>query len=98
MLAMTNADADQAAAFFFLSAQRFFMASPILRLAAADSRRFRPSCLPDAVLTGLFRLPRRAAIALSRRSRSASSSAMIVAVSIGGVRSLYLDLDGLSGL
>jgi D-serine deaminase-like pyridoxal phosphate-dependent protein len=36
MLAVTNADADQAAVFFFLSAQRFFMASPILFRAAAD--------------------------------------------------------------
>jgi hypothetical protein len=33
---------DHAAAFFFLSAQRFFMARPILLRAAADRCRLRP--------------------------------------------------------
>jgi hypothetical protein len=80
---VTNADVDHAAAFFFLSAQRFFIAAPIFRLAAADSRRFRPSALPDAVITRLFWLPRRAAMALLSRSRSLSNSAMIDCVSNG---------------
>jgi hypothetical protein len=71
-----------AAAFFFRSAQRFFMARPIFLRAAADSRRLRPSGLPVAVL-GMFRLPRRAAMALLRRSRSPSNSAMIDCVSKG---------------
>jgi hypothetical protein len=79
---MTNAAVDYAAAFFFRSAQRFFMARPIFLRAAADSRRLRPSGLPVAVL-GMFRLPRRAAMALLRRSRSPSSSAMIDCVSKG---------------
>lgn len=76
-----------AAAFFFRSAQRLFMAWPIFLRASADRVRFRlrPSGFPDNVRL-LFVLPRKAAIASSRRSRSASSSAMIEAVSIfGGV-------------
>jgi len=50
-------EAVYAADFFLRSAQRFFMASPILFHAAADSRRFRPSALPG--VTRLFWLPRR---------------------------------------
>lgn len=72
-----------AAAFFFHSAQRFFVAWPILLRAAADRCRFRPSGLPDAVLPCLSWLTRRAAMALLKRSRSASNSAMIACVSKG---------------
>src|SRR5689334_14081056 len=76
------------AAFLLRSAQRFFIASPIRLLAAADSFLFRPSGLPDRVsLTVCFLL--RAAIALLRRSRSASSSAMIEAVSKGVIPSEF---------
>jgi hypothetical protein len=41
-------------AFFFRSAQRFFMARPIRLRAAADKRRLRRSGLPDAVLPRLL--------------------------------------------
>lgn len=45
------------AAFFFLSAHRFFMASPIRLRAAADRCLFRPSGLLDAAgLPSLRRL------------------------------------------
>lgn len=46
-----------APAFFFRSAQRFFIASPILLRAAADNRRLRPSALPETVVPRLFWLP-----------------------------------------
>ena len=45
--------ADKKAAFFFRSAQRFFIARPIRLRAAADKCRLRPSGLPDAVLPAL---------------------------------------------
>lgn len=44
---------DLAAAFFFRSDQRFFVARPIFLRAAADRRRLRPSGLPAAVLPRL---------------------------------------------
>jgi len=48
------------------------------------------------LLRNVIRFPRRAAMALSRRSRSASSSAMIVALSIfGGVLSFCLHIERL---
>jgi hypothetical protein len=74
-------DQSYAADFFLRSAQRFFIASPIRLRAAADRCRFRPLVV---LLSGRPRLcwpPRNAAIALFRRSRSASSSAMIDCVS-----------------
>jgi len=43
-----------AASFFLRSAHRFLMVSPIFLRAAADSRRFLPSGLPDTVLAVLF--------------------------------------------
>ena len=56
------------------------MASPIRLRAAAERCRFRPSGLP-AGLPLLLPLPFRASMALLRRSRSASNSAMIDCVS-----------------
>jgi hypothetical protein len=78
------------ATFFFRSAQRFFIASPIRFLAAADSvrLRLRPSGLP--VTVRVFLLPRNAAMAWSRRSRSAVSSAIISAVFNGF---LHIDIE-----
>ena len=46
-----------APAFFFRSAQRFFIASPILLRAAADKRRLRPIGLARGCRTRLFWLP-----------------------------------------
>jgi hypothetical protein len=76
-------DHNHAADFFFRSAQRFFIASPIRLRAAADRYHFRPLAV---LLAGRPRLcwpPRNAAMALLRRSRSASNSAMIDCVSKG---------------
>ena len=44
---------NHAAALFFRSAQRFFMAWPIFLRAAAERWRLRPSGLPEAVLPAL---------------------------------------------
>jgi len=78
-----------ATAFFMRSAQRFFMARPILLRAAADMCRLRPSGLSVAVLPRPLLLLCSAAMALLRRSRSASNSAMIVAVFILGMFSVF---------
>lgn len=87
----TRGEQDQghATAFFFRqSAQRFFVARLSFLLVAAEWGRFRPSGLPEP-LRNMIRFPLRAAMARSRRSRSASSSAMILALSMLGVFSLY---------
>jgi hypothetical protein len=78
-------DQGHAADFFLRSAQRFFIASPIRLRAAADKcrLRLRPSGLPAAVIPRPRWPPCNAAMALLRRSRSASNSAMIDCVSKG---------------
>ena len=65
---------------FFLSAQRLFIPSVIFLRCAAVRVRLRPSRLPDTV-NRLFPFPLNAAMARSRRSRWAVSSAMIEALS-----------------
>lgn len=74
----------QAAPAFFRAAHVFFMASLILFRTAAD----RWPLLPFLALPFLavpFPTLRNAAIAWTKRSRSASNSAMMVSVSNGGV-------------
>jgi hypothetical protein len=75
-LSLTHA----AARFFLHSIQRLLVARLSFRLVAADGDRSLPSSLPE-LLRNVMRFPRNAAIALPSRSRSASNSAMIVAVS-----------------
>src|SRR5215471_3912936 len=73
-----------ALAALFLSAQRFFIISEMRLLAAALSRR-RPRLPLPAILARPrrpLRDPRKADIACSRRSLSASNSEMICCVSI----------------
>jgi hypothetical protein len=63
------------------SAHRFLVARLSFLLVEVAWGRFRPSGLPEA-LRKVIRFPRRAAMAALRRSRSASSSAIMAAVSI----------------
>lgn len=69
----------------FLAAQRFFIASLILLLAAPESRRVRflpfPAAVVRAAVPRPMRLSLRSPIALSKRSRSASNSRIIDSVS-----------------